>query len=449
MAIKIKKGLDLPITGEPEQTIHDGSPIHTVALLGPDYVGMKPTMFVQEGDRVKLGQRLFEDKKTPGVIFTAPGSGVVEAINRGHRRVLQSVVIRLDGDEAETFPARDRGQLAQLGEDQIRETLVNSGLWTAFRARPYSKIPSPESRPRSIFVTAMDSNPLAAKAEVIISEYRDDFASGLEVIGKLTGGKVYLCKYPGSNVPGENTAKVTVAEFEGPHPAGLPGTHIHFLDPVGVNKTVWYLNYQDLIAIGKLFTSGQLWVERIVSLAGPVVQQPRLVRARLGASTEDLIKDQLQPVESRVISGPVFSGHRAAGWAGYLGRYHLQVSVLREGREREFMGWLAPGKDKFSKINVYLSSLKRNEQRFPFTTTQNGSPRAMVPTGIYEEVMPLDILPTQLLRYLLVKDTDMAQKLGALELDEEDLALCSFVCPAKYEYGPVLRENLTQIEREG
>ncbi|MDQ2694390.1 MAG: Na(+)-translocating NADH-quinone reductase subunit A [Pseudomonadota bacterium] len=449
MAIKIKKGLDLPITGEPEQTIHDGNPIHTVALLGPDYVGMKPTMFVQEGDRVKLGQRLFEDKKTPGVIFTAPGSGVVEAINRGHRRVLQSVVIRLDGDEAETFPAHERGQLAQLGEDQIRETLVNSGLWTAFRARPYSKIPPPQSRPRSIFVTAMDSNPLAANAEVVINAYRDDFASGLEVIGRLTDGKVYLCKYPGSNVPGENTAKVTVAEFDGPHPAGLPGTHIHFLDPVGVNKTVWYLNYQDLIAIGKLFTSGRLWVERIVSLAGPVVQQPRLVRARLGASTEDLIRDQLEHVESRVISGPVLSGHRAAGWAGYLGRYHLQISVLREGREREFMGWLAPGRDKFSKINVYLSSLRRDEQRFPFTTTQNGSPRAMVPTGIYEEVMPLDILPTQLLRYLLVKDTDMAQKLGALELDEEDLALCSFVCPAKYEYGPVLRENLTQIEREG
>lgn len=450
MAITIKKGLDLPITGEPEQAIYDGAPVKTVAVLGPDYIGMKPTMAVAEGDRVKLGQVVFSDKKTPGVQYTAPGGGEIVAINRGAKRVLHSVVIRLDGDEEETFQSYGEGQLAGLDRAKVVENLVASGLWTAFRTRPYSKVPSPESTPRSIFVTAMDSNPLAARADLIIGEYRQDFVNGLNVISRLTEGPVFVCKYPGAEVPMPGGGKFRVEEFDGPHPSGLPGTHIHFLDPVGAARTVWHIGYQDVIAAGKLFTSGRLWVERIVALAGPPVKKPRLIRTRLGANIDELIVDDLPPeMDVRPISGSVFCGRRAIDWAAYLGRYHNQISVLREGHERELFGWIIPSRKKFSTLNVFLSALDRDKTRFPFTTSQNGSPRAMVPTGVYEEVMPLDILPTQLLRYLLVGDTDMAQKLGCLELDEEDLALCSFVCVGKYDYGPVLRKNLTQIEREG
>ena len=452
MLIRTKRGLDLPITGAPEQSVDAAAPVDSVALLGPDYLGLKPTMQVQEGDRVKLGQPLFIDKKNPGVNFTSPGSGVVEAINRGARRVLQSVVIRLADEassEQERFDQYDRDELVGLSDTQVRENLLTSGLWTALRTRPYSKVPSPQDAPSALFVTAMDSNPLAADPKVIIDEFADNFRDGLTILSKLFDGKIYLCKAPGSTTPAPQNDRIVVAEFAGPHPAGVVGTHIHFLKPVSATRSVWHIGYQDVIAVGKLFVSGALSVERIVSLAGPVVERPRLLRTRLGASTEDLVRDELPREECRVVSGSVFNGRRAAGWARYLGRYHHQVSVLREGRKRELFGWISPGVDKYSAANVFLSSLRRGAKLFNFTTSQNGSPRAMVPIGTYERVVPLDILPTQLLRALLVRDTDSAQLLGCLELDEEDLALCSFVCPSKYDFGPVLRENLEHIEREG
>ena len=452
MLIRTKRGLDLPIAGAPEQSVHAGAPVGSVALLGPDYLGLKPTMQVQEGDRVKLGQPLFSDKNNPGVNFTSPGSGVVEAVNRGPRRVLQSVVIRLgaeDDTDRKHFNQYDRGEFAQLSDAQVRENLLESGLWTALRTRPYSKVPLADGIPTALFVTAVDSSPLAADPGVVVGEFGEDFHDGLVILSRLFDGIVYVCKAPGSTMPVPQDERIVVAEFAGPHPSGLVGTHIHFLRPVSTTRNVWHVGYQDVIAIGKLFKSGELWVERIVSLAGPVVSRPRLLRTRLGANSEDLVRDELPDVECRVLSGSVLHGRRAAGWACFLGRYHQQVSVLREGRERELFGWIAPGMDKFSAANVFLSSLRRGAKLFDFTTSQHGSPRAMVPIGTYERVVPLDILPTQLLRALLVRDTDAAQTLGCLELDEEDLALCSFVCPSKYDYGPALRESLEQIEREG
>ncbi|MBT8062011.1 MAG: NADH:ubiquinone reductase (Na(+)-transporting) subunit A, partial [Gammaproteobacteria bacterium] len=251
-----------------------------------------------------------------------------------------------------------------------------------------------------------------------------------------------------AQVPGEAIDSVKVEEFSGPHPAGLPGTHIHFLDPVGDGKVVWYVNYQDTIAIGRLFTSGRLPVERIIALGGPSVLRPRLLRTRLGASLADLLANELNPGACRVVSGSVLSGHRAAGWARYLGRYHLQVSALPEGQRREFLAWIMPGLAKFSSTRAYAAGWLPTRQ-FSLTTSQNGSPRAMVPIGNFEKVMPLDILPAPLLKALLVRDTDTARDLGCLELDEEDLALCSFVCCSKYDYGPVLRENLNAIARDG
>lgn len=448
MHFSIKKGLDLPLAGEPEQTIHEANHVSSVAILGNEYVGMKPTMLVEEGQRVKLGQPLFSDKKNPGVHFTAPGAGTIKAINRGAKRVLQSVIIELDGEEEITFQQYEKFQLRDLNRDQVKQNLLDSGLWVALRTRPYSKSPSPESSPNSIFVTAIDTNPLAINPEIVINQFADDFTNGLTVLSHLTDGKVFVCQSTDASLPPVSQANIEIHTFSGPHPAGLAGTHIHLLDPVSAHKTIWQIGYQDVIAIGKLFTTGHLWVERIISLAGPLVHKPRLLRTRLGAKTEDLVRDEVQHIQSRVISGSVLHGHNATNWAGYLGRFHTQISVIAEGNEREFFGWIKPGSKKFSALNVFVSKLI-GKKRFNLTTSENGSPRAMVPVGSFELVMPLDILPTQLLRALLVKDTDAAQALGCLELDEEDLALCSFVCSGKYNYGPMLRTNLTQIEKEG
>lgn len=451
MLIKIKKGLDLPISGKPEQRVDTAREVRHVALLGVDHVDLKPTMLVAEGDRVKLGQPLFEHKKLPGVRYTSPGAGEVVAVNRGARRMLQSVVIKLDEtEEEETFESYSSAQLSTLSADQVRDNLLASGQWAAFRTRPYGKTPHPETHPAAIFVTAMDTNPLAADPRVSLGEHAQAFNDGLTVLSHLTDGPVWVCTAPDAQVSAPSSDKIRVAHFEGPHPAGLPSTHIHYLDPVSASKVVWHLNYQEVIAMGKLFTTGRIWTERIVALGGPQVRNPRLLRTRSGACIEELLENELTDDHHRAISGSVWSGRRVAGWSAYLGRHHLQISVLKEGNQREFMGWLNPGRRKFSKINVMLSSFFRNRgEEYDLTTSQNGSPRAMVPIGNFEEVMPLDILPTQLLRYLLVSDTDMAQKLGCLELDEEDLALCSFVCVGKYDYAPVLRKNLTQIEREG
>ncbi|SFB83030.1 Na+-transporting NADH:ubiquinone oxidoreductase subunit A [Marinospirillum celere] len=451
--IKIKQGLDLPIAGAPELTITDGQPVRSVAVLGPDYVGMKPTMAVSVGDKVKLGQILFTDKKTEGVQYTAPAAGKVTAINRGYRRALQSVVIEVDDqEEAVEFTAYNDSQLDDLTREQVQQQLVESGQWTALRTRPFSRVPALDATPNSVFVTAMDTHPLAADPSVIITEQKEAFLAGLKVVSKLTQGKTFICKEAGKDIPVISGGNFEVAEFAGVHPAGLVGTHIHFLDPVSAKKQVWHLGYQDVIAFGQLFLTGKISTDRIIALAGPLVNKPRLVRTRTGASLTDLLAGEVNtPSDAQLISGSVFGGRAADEALAYLGRYHNQVSVLEEGSKRLFMGWLSPGlpgSNRHSVMGIYLSSFLGLGEKFAPSTSTNGSERAMVPVGNYETIMPLDILPTQLLRSLIVGDIEVAMQLGCLELDEEDLALCTYVCPGKYEYGPILRDNLTLIEKE-
>jgi len=439
MQIKINKGLDVPISGKPELTLSDANAVGAVGLVGWDTPGLKPKMAVAAGDRVKLGQTLFIDKRNPEVCYTAPGSGVVSAINRGERRVLNSVVVELDGDEAETWSTDDK---------DIRKTLCESGLWTTLRTRPFGKIPQPDTTPNSIFITAINTNPLAGDPALVIGEDPEAFLAGLRVISQLTEGKIYVCTRAGADIPCPDGDQFVHAEFSGPHPAGLVGTHIHFLDPVSIKKTVWHIGYQNTMAIGRLFTNGRLPTERVIALGGPMVKNPRLLRTQRGASTADILDGEMQRGNARVISGSVLSGHRASGMLGWLGAYHNQISVIGEGSPREFLSWLRPGHKKYSALRAYASTWLHKGD-YDLTSSQNGSPRAMVSTGSFERIMPLDILPTVLLKALLVRDTDSAQQLGALELDEEDLALCSFVCNGKYNYGPHLRKALDEIEANG
>jgi Na+-transporting NADH:ubiquinone oxidoreductase subunit A len=452
---KIPRGLDLPIAGEPAQRVEAGRPVRRVALLAEDYAGMRPTMYVSAGDEVRRGQLLFEDKKTPGVRYTAPAAGRIAAVHRGERRALQSLVIELSEAElagtgdAVSFQSHTGKPVASLASSEVRDLLVESGLWTALRRRPFSKVPPIGETPQALFVTAVDSHPLAPKPSIALAGREEDFQKGLDVLARLTEGPLYLCKAAGEAVPQPANARWRVEEFEGPHPAGTPGVHIHWLEPVSRRKTVWYIGYQDVAAVGRLFAAGEIEVSRVISLAGPSVKSPRLLKTRLGAAVDDLVAGELSDGEHRPISGSVLSGRMASGEIfGYLGRYHNQISVVPEGRHREFLGWLAPGFGLYSTVNAFASRLLPGK-RFRFSTSTNGSDRAMVPIGMYERVMPLDILPTFLLRALLIGDIEQAERLGCLELDEEDLSLCTFVCPGKADYGPLLRQVLTMIEKEG
>ena len=445
--ITIKKGLDLPISGKPKQSVEEIADVRQVALLARDYVGMKPTMLVSEGDTVAVGQALFEDKKNPGVLFTSPAAGKVVEVNRGAKRKFLSVVVEVDGDAQASFTAYAEDRLATLERAKVEENLSRSGLWTAFRTRPYGKVPILGTSPRSIFVTAMDTSPLAVDPTPIIKANELEFLAGLEVLSTLTEGKVHVCQAPDANLPGDKLEFVNAVEFAGKHPAGLPGTHIHFLDPAGPGRVVWYIGYQDVMAIGHLFRTGKVDPMRVISLAGPGVKNPRLVRARIGSRITDLTRGELVEGQLRQISGSVLCGNQAEGVEDYLGRYHTTVSVLEEGYRREMLGWMAPGFKKFSIKTVFASAIRPRE--IDFTTSSNGSHRAIVPIETYEQIMPLDIEPTALMKALIVGDTDTAQALGALELEEEDIALCTFVDTGKHDFGTILRKNLNRIEAEG
>ena len=403
-------------------------------------------MLVQEGEEVQRGTPLFCHKDAEAALMVAPMTGKVVAINRGPRRVLESVVIAVSDaeDKGIDFSATGSADTAE----GLTEKLCAAGLWTSFRTRPYSKMPVPGSKPGAIFVTAMDSEPLAADAALIINEAGEAFEAGLKALTLLTEGTTYLCQKSGDRIPGGDIAGVEAAAFSGPHPSGLAGTHIHFLNPVRAEDQVWTISYQDVIAIGRLLQTGHLDLSLVIALAGPAAREPRLVRTLAGASIDELTRGEVAsdgPV--RVISGSILSGRQAAGSLAFLGRFARQVAIIEEDRKQIPLGWIRPMASKYAVQPVLGSAL--TSKLFGLTSNLNGGRRAMVPTGTFEQLMPQDYLPTQLLRALLVMDTDSAQALGALELDEEDMGLVGFACPAKYEYGLALRDCLAKIEKEG
>ena len=446
--IKIKRGLDIPLAGAPSGELDTGVTTRAAALLGADYHGMKPTMAVQVGDVVKRGDLLFTDKKCEGVRYTSPAGGRVSAINRGAKRAFQSVVVEIDGDEAASFEQYSAEAARELSAEAIKTQLIQSGQWTALRARPFGRVADPATSPAGLFITAIDTHPHAPDPEQVIAREADAFELGQTLLANLVDCPVYLCAAPGADMPQATHEHISRHDFSGPHPAGLAGTHVHFLMGASAERIAWTIGYQDVIAVGRLFMDGALYVERVVALAGPSVSRPRLVLSRVGADLQALVAGEGEGDDARLLSGSVLGGRAVQSDTAYLGRYHQQVALLPEGRERAFMGWLSPGVNKHSVMGIYLSSWFGSKP-LAMSTNTNGSERAMVPVGAYEKVMPLDILPTQLLRALLVGDTETAQALGCLELDEEDLALCTYVCPGKYEYGGILRDNLTRIEKEG
>jgi len=444
--IQINKGLDIPISGRPEQKIRESNAVQRIALIGDDYVGLKPTMLVKEGDRVKTGQPLFVDKKNVGVKFVSPGCGTVNAINRGAKRKFESLVIALDGDETTLFLDPSTVQMETLSPEEIRTLLVESGTWTGFRTRPYGKIPEVSSFPASLFITAIDTSPLAADPQIIIANYDKEYKIGLQLLQQFLSVPIYYCTESDKLLPAEKLDGINYYSFQGPHPAGLPSTHIHFIDPVHEGKCVWHINYQDVIGIGHLFSTGSILTEKIISLAGPATLKPFLIATRAGAYLPALCRREVTLDDLRIISGSVLDGRESTGNSAFLGRYHNQVSVVIDSSGRSLFNWAMPGKKSYSAKPIFTSALKKHLQ-FPFITALWGGKRAIYPLGTYDQVMPLDIIATSLLKAISTGDTEKSKDLGCLELIEEDLALCGFVCPGKNEFSTPLREVLTAIER--
>ncbi len=444
------KGLDLPLAGAPEQTEAERAPSPRVALVAADYPGLKPTLRVQPGDRVLRGQPLFEDKRLPGVLFTAPAAGRVAAIHRGERRALRSVVIDVDDDDSvgaqADIAALGARSSPRLDREALRAVLLASGLWTALRTRPHSRIPEPGSTPAALFVTAADTQPHAPQPRVVLAQRADDFNAGLHALEVLTDGPLFLCMGPGLDWSAPS-GRIRVEQFAGPHPAGNVGWHIHRLFPVDGQRVVWHIGYQDVAALGRLLRTGVLDTFRTIALAGPGVARPRLVRVRLGASLSALTERELHAGEARVISGSVLNGRTVTDETdAYLGRYHLQVSAIPPPPARRLFDGLRAGTDRFSATRAFLSAFRR--QPFVMTAAAHGPRRPMVPALPYERVLPFDIEPVLLLRALLGRDDMQVERLGGLELDEEDLALATWICPSKSDYGSLLRESLDRL-REG
>ncbi len=441
---RLRRGMDLRVAGAPAPSPITSAvmtsaviaaPVTNVALLGADFPGIRPTLAVAVGDRVTLGQPLLHDRHDPALRFTSPGTGIVSSITFGDRRALQSIAVRLLDDEPRKAVAEPLDP-ATTASAVIRERLLASGLWTAFRTRPFSRVPASGDTPDAIFVTAMDTAPLAGDPRAAIARNPAAFHAGIIALTRLITGTVYVCRAPGEPLPVPDDPQLVDAVFSGPHPAGLPGTHIHHLHPASARCTVWHLGCQDVVAIGQLLTTGMLDHTRVVALTG-AIRAPRLLATRLGASISDLVTDTDPAL--RILSGDPLSGRDARGDEAWLGRYHQQISVVREPGPAGALRWLAAA----------LAAVIPESRRGTGTTRVYGRPTGMLPVDSFERVLPLDLLPSPLLRALLLGDTETAVSLGCLELAEEDLALCSYVCPARQDYGAALRATLEDFRRNG
>ena len=436
--IKTKKGLDLPISGFPSTEIDSTTAINSIAVLGADYVGLKPTMMVDEGDQVQLGQKLFENKKNPGTYITAPSSGVVKSINRGEKRRFLSLIIETDHSlDPITFDINDYSSSIEF--------LVDSGALAYFRTRPYNRMPQPSEVPSAIFVNACDTNPLAADSYELIKHDQDLFNKGLSFIESINSDIKTFCSYQNNNFD-QSISGVSYNQFEGPHPAGLVGTHIHFLYPVGQNRTVWTISWQEVISLGYLLTNKNLRTDKYISLGGPNCHEPKILKVKYGSNLSETSAGKILD-SSRVISGSVLHGHTGENVMNYLGAFDNQVSVLPDESNDILFNWAMPGSKLHSKLPAFISSWIK-PKTFNFNVSMNGGNRAIVPISSYQEIMPLNILTTQLLKSLVTLDIELGEKLGVLELAPEDLALASYVCPSKYDYQSILDSNLDKMYEE-
>ncbi|MEM9802161.1 MAG: NADH:ubiquinone reductase (Na(+)-transporting) subunit A [Planctomycetota bacterium] len=448
VTIKARRGLDLPIHGAPvTSVVVDRLDVSRVALLPQEYWGAKVRPLVQEGDGVKVGTPIFCDRRDEAALFTSPAAGRVAGIHRGHRRAALSIVIDVDGfSEHVDFKPLD---VSTATRDDVRGALLGSGLWPTIRRRPFDRVASSDDEPVGIIVQAYDSNPLAPDVTEMVDGRDADLGVGFKALKKLTDGNVHVCVREGVNWGRFVGDGIRVEHFGGPHPSGTAGFSIHKLCPAGARRTVWYVGIQDVADIGRLLRDGKRPTERIVALTGPAAKDPKIVRTRPGADVSQLCKDESDARKVRYINGSAVWGTTASveGHTGFLGRWTTQVTMVEDGIARDLLGWALPVSGRFTQTNTVWDKFFR--KRFKYDTDTNGSLRAIVPTGQYESVMPMDVMATQLIKALASKDLETAEKLGVLELAEEDLALCQVVDHSKVPITDWLRDMLTTIEKEG
>ena len=436
--IKTKKGLNLPISGNPSTEVDSSTAINSIAVLGSNYVGLKPTMMVDEGDAVFSGQKLFENKRNPGTFVTAPSSGIVKSINRGDKRKFLSVIIETDNTlDAIKFDIDHYSNSIDF--------LIDTGALSYFRSRPYNRMPELNTLPSAIFINACDTNPLSIDPHELIKLDQDLFNKGLHFIKSINSDIKTFCSYQNSNFD-KSIKDVRYSQFSGPHPAGLVGTHIHFLHPVGQNRSVWTISWQEVISLGHLLEKKTLRSEKFISIGGPNANDPKILKIKYGSNLLELTAGKILE-NSRIISGSVLNGHTGEGVMNYLGAFDNQVSVLPDESNDILFNWVMPGLKLHSKLPVFLSSWIKPKE-FKFNVSMNGGNRAIVPVASYQEIMPLNILTTQLLKSLVTFDIELGEKLGVLELAPEDLALASYVCPSKYDYQSILDSNLEKMYEE-
>ena len=436
--IKTKKGLNLPISGNPSTEVDSSTAINSIAVLGSNYVGLKPTMMVDEGDAVFSGQKLFENKRNPGTFVTAPSSGIVKSINRGDKRKFLSVIIETDNTlDAIKFDIDHYSNSIDF--------LIDTGALSYFRSRPYNRMPELNTLPSAIFINACDTNPLSIDPHELIKLDQDLFNKGLHFIKSINSDIKTFCSYQNSNFD-KSIKDVRYSQFSGPHPAGLVGTHIHFLHPVGQNRSVWTISWQEVISLGHLLENKTLRSEKFISIGGPNANDPKILKIKYGSNLLELTAGKILE-NSRIISGSVLNGHTGEGVMNYLGAFDNQVSVLPDESNDILFNWVMPGLKLHSKLPVFLSSWIKPKE-FKFNVSMNGGNRAIVPVASYQEIMPLNILTTQLLKSLVTFDIELGEKLGVLELAPEDLALASYVCPSKYDYQSILDANLEKMYEE-
>ncbi|MBC8213404.1 MAG: Na(+)-translocating NADH-quinone reductase subunit A [Candidatus Marinimicrobia bacterium] len=447
--IKIKKGHNIRIAGHPEQVVHNTIQLTRLTIIPLDYKGIKPKLLVKVGDEVKIGTPLFFDKLQPSVKFTSPGGGTVSDIKFGERRRIEEIVINLNKKEsAESFKKYDESLITGLNSTEIKEQLLSSGLWTVIRQRPFSKIANPELTPKSIFVSTYATAPLAPNQEFLLSENSEGFQSGLNILSKLTSSVVNLVNDKKSDFDLFTKAKnVELHTITGPHPAGNVGIQIHHIDPIKQGDVVWTISPQDVKAIGELFLTGKYPTTKLVAIAGDGVEKQHYLKTRRGAVISDLLKDNPLNEDVRIITGDVLTGRKTTIDSA-VGFYDNLVTIIPEGRKRLFMGWALPGLNRYSLSNSFLSKLL-GKKEFSLDTNQNGGERAIVPFGSWESVLPMDILPTFLVKSILAQDIDEMEKLGIYECDEEDFALCAFSCPSKLEITEIIQQGLELVEKEG
>lgn len=448
MTIRIKKGLNLSLKGEIDHQVLPEVKNFTsrVAILGKDFHGIRPTMFVSEGQQVTQGEKLFEDKKNPGYFHLSPVNGTISEINRGDRRSFLSMVIEKSND-TDTF---EIDTTFDKTNDQVLNFLKNFGLLGLFRTRPFSKVPLVDSLPNKIFISLIDSNPLSFDPTLVLRENLESFNKGLEIISYLPKEEIHVGIAEDNNLDLYKAENINYHTFSGPHPIGLVGTQIHKISPATLTNQIWTIGYQELIKIGKTVLTGRQSNEKYISISGPQVFNPEIVLTNFGACVEELSAGKLIEGNNRLISGSVLCGHMCEGPLAYLSSFSNQLTVIREVNQddREFLNWLRPEIKKHSSLRMFLASVIK-DYKYNLTSALNGGFRAIVPVGIYEDIFPMNLMITQLLKAIVTEDTELAQSLGVLELDEEDLALCTYSCPSKYDYGLILRNILEKIEKDG